>query len=198
VFFRDFLDRDVMESFEVPSRSAKPTEVPSKEDLQTFYEGMDYQKYKVIFLFAASSGLRSSELVELTMDDIDEERRMIVPDKSSETKQTWVSFYNEEAAEAFEEFRSERDSDDDRVFQTTKQPVNRKFRQVSEETGVKVTVQMLRRWFASEMSRLGVDGEYIDAFCGRTPTSVLEKHYLDYSPERLKEIYDDAGLTVLE
>ena len=50
---------------------------------------------------------------------------------------------------------------------------------MSEETGVKVTVQMLRRWFASEMSRLGVDGEYIDAFCGRTPTSVLEKHYLD-------------------
>ena len=123
---------------------------------------------------------------------------MIVPDKSSETKQTWVSFYNREAAEAFEEFRSERDSDDDRVFQTTKQPVNRKFRQVSEETGVKVTVQMLRRWFASEMSRLGVDGEYIDAFCGRTPTSVLEKHYLDYSPDRLKSIYNEAGLRVLD
>jgi len=77
-----------MKSFEVLSRSAKPTEVSSKEDLQTFYEQMDYQKYKVIFLFAASSGLRSSGLAELTMDDIDEERRMIVPDKNSETRQT--------------------------------------------------------------------------------------------------------------
>ena len=57
---------------------------------------------------------------------------------------------------------------------------------------------MLRRWFATEMSRLGVDAEYIDAFCGRTKSSVLEKHCLDYSPERLKEIYDEAGITMLE
>ena len=48
------------------------------------------------------------------------------------------------------------------------------------------------------MSRSGVDATYLDAFAGRTPSSLLEKHYLDYSPERLKEIYDDAGLTVLK
>ena len=48
------------------------------------------------------------------------------------------------------------------------------------------------------MSRCGVDAKYIDAFCGRTKSSVLEEHYLDYSPERLKEIYDEAGITVLE
>lgn len=43
-----------------------------------------------------------------------------------------------------------------------------------------------------------MDVAYIDSFCGRTPSSVLEKHYLDYTPERLKEIYDEAGLTVRE
>jgi len=99
-----------------------------------------------------------------------------------------VSFYNEEAAEAFEKFRSDRDPEDDRVFQTTKQPVNRKFRQVSEKTDMKMTVQMLRRWFASGMSRLGENGEYINAFCGRAKSSVLEKHYLDYSPKWLKNL----------
>jgi len=45
---------------------------------------------------------------------------------------------------------------------------------------------------------LGVDASYIDAFCGRTPTSVLEQHYLDYSPRKFKQIYHDAGLTILE
>jgi integrase len=198
VFFRDFLDREVMDAFEMPSKSAKPTDVPSKEDLQTFYEALEDPKYKAAFLFAATSGLRSSELCQLTMDDIDEDKRMIVPDKDSKTKQTWVTFYNDEAAEAFEAFKPERDSDDERVFQTTKQPLNRKFRHVSEAVGVKVTVQKLRRWFATKMSRCGVDAKYIDAFCGRTPSSVLEKHYLDYSPERLKEIYDEAGIAVLE
>jgi intergrase/recombinase len=76
--------------------------------------------------------------------------------------------------------------------------VNKTFHDLSEESGVKITPQMLRRWFASEMASLGVDATYIDAFCGRTPTSVLEEHYLDYSPRKLKQIYDNAGLTVLE
>ncbi|WP_303650911.1 site-specific integrase [Halorubrum ezzemoulense] len=159
---------------------------------------MENLKYNAAFLFAATSSLRSSELCQLTMDDTDEDKRMIVPEKESSTEQTWVTFYNDEAAEAFEAFKPERDPDDERVFQTTKQPLNRKFRHVSEEVGVKVTVQKLRRWFATEMSRCGVDAKYIDAFCGRTKSSVLEEYYLDYSPERLREIYDEAGITVLE
>lgn len=174
VFFRGFLDRDVMDAFEIPSKSPKPTEVPSKEDSQTFYDAIENPK--VAFLFVATSGLWSSEFCQLTIDDIDEDNRMLVPDKESSTKETWLNFYNAEAAEAFEQFREAREPDDERVFQTTKQPLNRKFRHVSEAVGVKITVQRLRRWFTTEMSRCGVDAKYIDAFCGRTPSSVLEKH----------------------
>ena len=47
------------------------------------------------------------------------------------------------------------------------------------------------------MAKLGVPSEYIGAFCGRIPRSILAKHYLDYSPERLKAIYDRAKLKVL-
>jgi intergrase/recombinase len=72
------------------------------------------------------------------------------------------------------------------------------FQKISEESGVKITPQVLRRWFASEMASLGVDSSYIDAFAGRVPESVLEKHYLDYSPRKLKKIYDNADLTVLD
>lgn len=39
---------------------------------------------------------------------------------------------------------------------------------------------------------------YIDAFCGRTPKSVLARHYSDYSSEKLKQIYDKANLKVLQ
>jgi integrase len=81
VFFRDFLDREVMDAFEMPSKSAKPTDVPSKEDLQTFYEALENPKYNSAFLFAATSGLHSSELCQLTMDDINEDKQMLVPDK---------------------------------------------------------------------------------------------------------------------
>ena len=198
VFFRDFLDWEVMDAFEMPSKSAKPTDVPLKTDIQAVYNALENLKYNAAFLFAATSSLRSSELCQLAIDDSDEDKRMLVPDKESSTKETWLTFYNDEAAEAFEAFKPERKDGDKRVFQTSKQPLNRKFRHVSEDTGVKVTVQKLRRWFATEMSRCGVGAKYIDAFCGRTKSSVLEEYYLDYSLERLREIYDEAGITVLE
>jgi len=47
------------------------------------------------------------------------------------------------------------------------------------------------------MGELGVQDRYIDAFCGRVPKSILARHCTDYSPERMKKIYDEAGLKVL-
>ena len=140
--------------------------------------------------FYATSGLRATEVVQLTMADIDEEERMLIPDKESESKQAWVSFYNEEAANAFEAYKPQRDPSDERIFPLAKPTVVSMFQRISKESGVKITPQSLRRWFASEMASLGIDSSYIDAFCGRTPDSVLEKHYLDYSPRKLKQIYD--------
>jgi intergrase/recombinase len=72
------------------------------------------------------------------------------------------------------------------------------FKATREMTGLNITPQVLREWFCSEMTRLGVPDRYVDAFCGRVPRSILARHYTDYSPERLKEIYDKAGLKVLE
>ncbi len=167
-------------------------------DPEVLHEAIDTRRYRALFLMYATSGLRSAELVQLTMDDIDEEDRMLIPDKESESKQTWVSFYNEEAEAAFEAYKTHREPGDDRLFQVSKPAVLKMFQKISEESGVKITPQVLRRWFASEMASLGVDSSYIDAFAGRVPESVLEKHYLDYSPRKLKEIYDDAGITVLE
>jgi len=66
-----------------------------------------------------------------------------------------------------------------------------------EKTGVNITPQRLREWFCSEMLSLGVQETYVDAFCGRVPKSVLARHYADFSPGKLKEIYDKANLKVL-
>lgn len=198
VFFGEFVESDVAEGFEIPTMSPNPTQVPTKDELQTFYTAIENPKYRVIFLMYATSGLRSGELVGLTIDDINEADRMLIPENESDVKQTWVSFYNEEAKQAYEAFKPTRTTGDKRLFQASKATVNTTFQRISEQSGVKITPQMLRRWFASEMASLGVDSSYIDAFCGRTPDSVLEKHYLDYSPRKLKQIYDDANLTVLE
>jgi intergrase/recombinase len=48
------------------------------------------------------------------------------------------------------------------------------------------------------MLRLGVSETHVDAFCGRTPKSVLARHYTDFSPEKLEEIYLKAGFRILD
>jgi hypothetical protein len=47
------------------------------------------------------------------------------------------------------------------------------------------------------MGRLDIPDRYVDAFYGKTPKSILARHYTDYSPRKLKEIYDGANLRVL-
>jgi intergrase/recombinase len=63
-----------------------------------------------------------------------------------------------------------------------------------DKTGIDITPQKLRQWFCSEMLRRGVSETHVDAFCGRVSKSVLARHYTDFPPEKLKEIYEKAGL----
>jgi len=53
---------------------------------------------------------------------------------------------------------------------------------------------LLRSVFARDCTKRGIPDRYIDAFCGRVPASVLARHYSDFSPEVLKEIYDKANI----
>ena len=62
---------------------------------------------------------------------------------------------------------------------------------------MRITPQVLRIWFSTEMGELGVPDRYVDIFQGRAPRSVLAKHYTGKGLERLKRIYDKAGLKVL-
>jgi intergrase/recombinase len=64
------------------------------------------------------------------------------------------------------------------------------------KTGLNITPKDLRDWFCMEMTNLGVPDRYIDAFCGRVPKTILGRHYTDYSPKKLKDVYDRADLKV--
>jgi len=84
-----------------------------------------------------------------------------------------------------------------KLFQMSDRRRKQMFKRGSEAAGVKIGPQVLREWFACEMGELGVADRYVDAFCGRVPRSVLARHYTDFSPERLKRIYEEANLRVL-
>lgn len=82
VFFREFIGSDIADNFEMPTRSPTPTRVPTKDELRAYHDIIQDPKYRTIFLMYATSGLRSAELLELDMDDIDEDVQMLLPKKT--------------------------------------------------------------------------------------------------------------------
>ena len=125
---------------------------------------------------------------------------MVVPrKKNSRTKHTFVTFYNEECEEVLREYLSNRkEKNSDRLFAISHEKFCEIWRTGYEKSGIKITPRVLRRWFATEMARKGVSIVYIDAFQGRIPQSILARHYIDFSPNTLKRVYENARLKVLE
>ena len=197
VFFRDYLERPgVVSSFKFPPRSSRIVRVISKEDLRAFYRELQEPMARCMVLMYATTGLRRDELLNLKRRNIDPGMRMIIPEKNgSRTKRTYVTFYNEEAAEILEKLLPE--DPEAGIFTYGRDYLQWRSMKIRERTGIKITPKMLREWFCCEMGKLGVPDRYVDAFCGRVPKSVLAKHYTEYSPENLKEIYDKAGIRVL-
>jgi integrase len=200
VFFRDFLVKpQLVESFKFPRPPFKPKHIVAKEQLQTFFKYLELPKEKALFLLYATSGLRRNEVIYLKPENVEFKSRMITPCvHKGESKKSWVSFYNEEAELALQEYlRTKKPSRSQRLFPMQRDEVVELWKIARDKTGIGITPQKLRQWFCYEMLRLGVSETYVDAFCGRVPKSVLARHYTDFSPEKLKEIYEKASMKVL-
>jgi integrase/recombinase XerD len=201
VFFRDFLEMpEVVASFKFPHQVFKPKQIVSKEQVKQFYNCLETSKEKALFMLYATTGLRRDEILSLKPEAIDFGKRMITPgNHMGETKKSWVSFYNEEAEQALQQYmKTKKPSRSQRLFPMQRDEVVELWKAARNKTGIEITPQKLRQWFCSEMLRLGVSETYVDAFCGRVPKSVLARHYTDFSPEKLEEIYEKVQLQVLK
>jgi len=168
--------------------------IPTKEELQRFFDALDSELGEALFLFYATTGLRRSEVLGLTIDEVDLKKRMVVPNcHNGESKHSYISFYNRETEDALNKVSV----NSDRLFKISDRQFRKIWKNATEKTGFIVGPQKLREWFCCEMGNLGVSDRYIDAFCGRTPKSVLARHYTDYNPERLRKIYEEANLKIL-
>ena len=200
VFFRDFLNKaELVETFKFPRQNFRPKGTPSRDALQKFCEAISSLKEKALFLLYASSGLRRTEVLNVLIRDIDFGKRMIRPKPhSGETKKALLSFFNEETSHVLKQYLESRNDDNPKLFPMASSESHRLWNETRRKTGLNITPQRLREWFCCEMVSKGVSDSYFDSFCGRIPRSILAKHYLDYSPERMKKIYDKANLRILE
>lgn len=192
-FVRDFLRMRFMKSFKMaPVDEMKQTRVPTKAEVKQGFMAQQNMRAKAIYLFTATTGLRKGEILGLTKDKVDPKLRSVIPKHFTRKKRSGVTFYNEEAEKRLLRYHQQRDGDDEpRMFVISE----RQWRKIWNSAGL--TSKQLRAWFSTEMGELGVPDRYVDIFQGRAPRSVLAKHYTGKGLQRLKRIYDKAGLRVL-
>jgi len=201
-FVRDFLGRpELMKTFKLPYIPFKLKELPSKEKVKQGFQALRTKKQKLIYLLYAVTGLRQGELKNLKISDVDLEKRSIKARHDSSTKRSFCTFWNEEADKLLrpylKKYGPKIKEENGRLIRFSDTSLTRMAELIEKKVGMRITPRILRSWFCSEMLSKGVQEVYIDAFCGRVPKSVLARHYTDFSPERLKEIYDKANLKVL-
>ena len=150
----------------------------------------------MVFLILLTSGLRVGEVLKLRESDIDFETNMIDASDihKGDTKSAWISYITYQAADYLQSYiETEIDSDNPKLFDISYNTVQEAFQKTSFQTGVFIKPHFLRTVFTEKCTQAGIEGKYIDAFCGRIPKKVLEANYTVYSPQSLNSQYEKVA-----
>jgi len=170
--------------------------LPTKEQLCKGFEALETDKERAIYLFFATTGLRRSEVLNLTRDDVDFETRCVKAKHDTRTKRAGVTFYNIECEKYLRKYLESRTDDNNRLFRIGYRQFLQIWKKASSVAEFKITAQVLRKWHSTMLGELMVPDRFVDMFQGRAPRSVLAKHYTGKGLERLKRIYEKAELRV--
>jgi len=198
-FIRDFLGAgSLIASFKMaPVDEPKESTDITKDQVRKGFKAQPDTLSKAIYLFTATTGLRKGEILSLLKENVDFKTRTVRPKHFTRKKRSGITFYNKETEKWLKKYLNERKDDDPRLFVISDRKWKKVWKRATEAAGVKITSQVLRLWFSTEMGELGVPDRYVDVFQGRAPRSVIAKHYTGKGLHRLKRIYDKANLKVL-
>ena len=190
-------NEDLLKSFKHAPVDIIPQYTPTTKEIRAGYSALIEIKQKAIYLFLASTGLRKGELQNLTLDKIDWENRCVKADHFTRTKRSGITFFNQETEQILQQYLSEREENDSRLFVISDRQWKAMWNIVQHGAGVRITAKSLRRWHSVELGEKGVGDRYIDIFQGRAPRTTLAKHYTSHGIKRLKTVYDRAGLRII-
>jgi site-specific recombinase XerD len=171
--------------------------MPSKEQLKKGFDALIDDGEKALFLFTATTGLRRSEIMCLTKDKIDFKLRSVIPQHFTRVKRSGITFFSSETEFWLNKYLTSRKTENIRVFPLNDERCKRLWKRASLAAGIRITPQVLRVWFATELGENLIPDRFIDLFQGRAPRSVLAKNYTSRGLARLKTIYERANLCIL-
>ena len=200
-FIRDFLGlKDLISSFRMApiDASGKKIELPTKSQLRKGFGALTDDRERAIFLFTASTGLRKCEILSVLKEQVDFQSKSVIPNHFTRKKRSGITFFSDGTKLFLLKYLEQRVDNNPVLFSISDRQWRKLWRKASNASGIKITAQILRVWFATEMGERLIPDRFVDIFQGRAPRSVLAKHYTGKGLNRLKRIYDKGNLKIIK
>jgi integrase/DNA-binding Xre family transcriptional regulator len=218
------LARDLYDSFKVikTEKNYSPTQL-SVDKLKAIFNKIEHEGAKAYFLILSETGLRTGEVFNLKIDQVDLANRIIKLGKVSKTKRAYITFIHVETAEYLKShylpyrenfvktnekviinspILKNLDNWKARLFPFAIFDMRNAIKDASRKVlGREFRLYDLRSFFASYMLKQGVSPLIVNLLQGRSSPSqfeILEKHYFVLSIEELREIYDKHAPKLLD
>ena len=217
-------DPNLYNAFKTPRVEYGLTAEPlTIEEVRAVARAIEWPPAKAYFALLAETGLRPGEVLNARVQDLDlNERTLKIMKAGNSTKRSYIAFFSERLRDYLreeylpyrEEFIEVREAS---VRNLLKEGVAEWrnllfpfkdsalraaiYDAMDRALGRRFRLYDLRAFYASYMSLKGVPGQIIDLLQGRVPPrefQVLARHYLAVNIRELRDVYDRAGLTVIE
>ncbi|QXJ29738.1 putative phage integrase [Saccharolobus shibatae B12] len=222
------LARELYESFKISKAKTNYRPVSlSLDTLKQIFNNIEDLGAKAFFLILTETGLRVGEVLNLRVDQIDLEHRVIRIMKESETKRAYISFLHEGTAKWLKEvylpYRedfvkryelnvrklAEANPDQNidieawktKLFPIREDMLRAEIKIAMRKVGKEFRLYDLRSFFASYMIKQGVSPMIVNLLQGRAPPQqfqILQNHYLAISDIELQQYYDKYAPRLLE
>ena len=177
---------------EISNNTPKRVSVNDIDDtLNYFNKNIYYKQIKAIIKLGISSGLRPQELYQLTIDDINFDKRTVHINhnpqngQSTKTKTSRISFFNIEAKDALKDYLRYFDSNEYLKVLFSQSHITRLFKDAP------IQVKDLRKYFSQEWDRRGGPTSIKKILMGHSLKGDVDlMHYNYQSEDDLKQIYD--------
>ncbi len=174
----------------LPKRRKAVIKIRDIRNLIKEVEKLDYEsirlRTKAAILLAATSGLRSEEMYELTLDDIDIDDRIInIRAEVAKDYEERITFFSKEAQEALIEYLENYKLKTDRLFAESN------IRRAFEKLNTNLRMKHMRKFFSQQSDRLGMPTSVKKLLMGHSLGGDVDLNHYDFQDEEeLKKIYD--------
>jgi integrase len=217
-------DPNLYSAFKTPKVELSLVAEPlTLEEVRAVARAIDWPPAKAYYALLAETGLRPGEILNARIQDLDLNERMLkIMKANNTTKRSYIAFFSvklrdylrDEYLPYREEFIEVREAS---VRNLLKEGVAEWrnllfpfkdsalrvaiYDAMDRALGRRFRLYDLRAFFATFMTLRGLPGQLVDILQGRVPPrefQVLARHYLAVNIRELREVYDRAGLTVID